>query len=263
MRDFSGLSGILILVNTVQPNYGHVRADLLKWGRELARHVPVAQQEPAHQLLETIDELQAGNAADVKKDLRGLLWKIREPLGEGTPEIRQSYEKLRNLALDNDYPRERFTVAPKATDIPNYQMVTPNFLRGGQPDQEGLGWLAAHGATLEVDLRGSDRDNAWNPPTDYPLKVYRIAIEDFQSPTFEQVEEFIQVVDRAQANDETIFVHCKAGIGRTGLMTACWRVSQGMSAEAALEAEKINSYHGSLKQEQFVRDFESYWQNKS
>jgi protein tyrosine phosphatase (PTP) superfamily phosphohydrolase (DUF442 family) len=235
---------------------------MLQWGQKLADRVPAAQQEFVHQVLEQVDQMHAGNAACVKNEVRQLLWKIREPLGEATAEIRQGYEKLRNLALDNDYPRQRYTCAPPATDIPNYQMVTPNFLRGGQPDQQGLQWLAAHGADLEIDLRGSDRDNAWSPPTDYPLQVYRIAIEDFQSPTLAQVEEFIQLLDRAKANEETVFVHCKAGIGRTGLMTACWKVSQGLSADEALEAERIHSYHGSLKQEQFVRDFEAYWKSK-
>ena len=250
-------------MNQLQPNYGQVRANLLKWGRDLAQHVPAAQQEVAQKLLDSIEQLGADNVADVKKDVREWLWKIREPLGEGTPEIRQSYEKIRNLAFDNDYPRSHYKTAPPACDIPNFKEVSPTFLRGGQPDQEGLDWLSAHGAGLEIDLRGSDRDNAWNPPSHYPLKMYRIAIEDFHSPTFEQVEEFIDVIDQASANQEKVFVHCKAGIGRTGLMTACWKVSQGMTAEKALQAERINSYHGCLKQEQFVRDFEAYWTHKA
>ena len=45
-------------------------------------------------------------------------------------------------------------------------------------------------------------------------------------------------------------------------MTACWLISQGMTADESLEAERINSPYGTLKQEQFVRDFAAYWNEK-
>lgn len=243
--------------------YAQVRSELHRWAKELQQQVPQSQQPLASQVLDQVAQLGADNAASTKCELRELLWKIREPLGDGTPELRRSYEKLRNLSLDNDLPRQRWTHSPKAEEVANFQVVTPNFLRGGQPDQEGLEWLQQHQVDLIIDLRGSDRDNAWNPPTSYPMAVHRIPVEDFQSPTLEQVEEFIQLVDRAQQEGQKVFLHCKAGIGRTGLMTACWRISQGHSAQEALEAESIQSYHGHLRQEQFVRDFETHWQGKT
>lgn len=243
--------------------YAQVRSELHRWGKELQQHVPPSQQHLVSEMLDTVAELGTENAATTKCALRELLWKIREPLGEGTPELRRSYEKLRNLSLDSDLPRSRWTHSPKAEEIANFQVVTPGFLRGGQPDQEGLQWLQQNQVNLIIDLRGSDRDNAWNPPTSYPMAVHRIPVEDFQSPTLEQVEEFIELVDRARQEDQKVFLHCKAGIGRTGLMTACWRISQGLSAREALEAETIQSYHGHLRQEQFVRDFEAHWRRKT
>lgn len=244
-------------------NHQQIRSEFQHWGRQLQLKLPEPQQEDAQTLLDTVSQLHSDNAAAVKKEVRELLWKIREPLGEGTPEIRKAYEKLRNLALDNGYPCQHYCIRPRASEIANFQMVTPQFFRGGQPDQDGLNWLSRKGVDLEIDLRGSDRDNAWNPPSHFPLQKYSIAVEDFQSPRVEQVEEFIQVLDGAMAKGQTVFVHCKAGIGRTGLMTACWRISQGMSAEEALQAERINSQYGSLKQEGFVREFETYWKSKT
>lgn len=249
-------------VSTLQPNYAQIRGDMLKWSRELASHVPASQAENSLKILDAVERFNAQTAGEVKRDVRELLWKVREPLGEGTPEIRKAYEKLRNLAFDNDYPRSHFTINPPPCSIPNFQIVAPHLLRGGQADQDGLNWLATHKADIELDLRGSDKDNAWDVPTHYPLQRINVAIEDFASPTFAQMEQVIQIIDDAQAEGKTVYMHCKAGIGRTGVATACWKISHGLSADEALAAERINSYAGTLKQEKFVREFESYWKTK-
>ena len=62
-------------------------------------------------------------------------------------------------------------------------------------------------------------------------EVIHIPVTDMEPPTFEAVERFIDI-----ANDVTrrpMYVHCKAGIGRTGSMVSCWRISQGMDVEEA------------------------------
>ena len=247
-------------MNDVQASFGRTVADMQKWARQVQAHAPACQKEITQNLLDTIDGTTPESLGETKKDVRELLWDIRRNAPDGCTELRHSYEKLRNLALDSSYPHTIYTIRPPACDVANFQVISPNFLRGGQPDQEGLQWLAGQGGKTEVDLRGSDRDNAWDPPTQYPLKVIRVAIEDFQPPTFKQVEEFIQIVN--EPSNQPVYVHCKAGVGRTGVMTACWRISQGMTAAEALEAERINSQYGTLKQEQFVREFETYWKEK-
>ena len=247
-------------MNNVQTSYGRTVADMQKWARQVQAHAPACEKEIAQNLLDTIDGTTPETLGQTKKAVREGLWDIRRNAPEGCLELRHSYEKLRNLALDGSYPHMVYTIRPSACDVANFQIISPNYLRGGQPDQEGLDWLAGQGIKTEVDLRGSDRDNAWDPPTHYPLKVILVAIEDFQPPTFKQVEEFIQIVD--EPANQPVYVHCKAGVGRTGVMTACWRISHGMTADEALEAERINSQYGTLKQEAFVREFESYWNEK-
>lgn len=248
-------------MNSVQANFLAMKGKLQHWSQTLARSAPTSLHQPMDSIESAVERLQPGNSTDVKHDIRGFLWDLRRQAGEGNPQLRRGYEKLRNLALDNTwekYPSQTFRVCPSC--IPNFQQVNDHYLRGGQPDQEGLNWLKDEGVSLVIDFRGEDADNAWNPPTDYPIQVYRIRVPDFQSPSFAQVEDFLRVLD--ENRDQKVFVHCKAGIGRTGVMTACWRISQGVSAERALELEKINSYHGTLQQEQFVKDFETYWKTR-
>ena len=83
--------------------------------------------------------------------------------------------------------------------------------------------------------------------------MIHIPVTDMEPPSFEDVERFIQVAD--DVSKRPMFVHCKAGIGRTGSMVSCWRVSRGMEVDDALALESLNCDFGSLAQEAFVREF--------
>ena len=83
-------------------------------------------------------------------------------------------------------------------------------------------------------------------------------------PTKEQVEEFIDIANdvlertrrRKGESKEKMLLHCKAGIGRTGCLVACLRISRGMDVERALGMELgLVCDFGSIAQEQFVRDY--------
>ena len=158
---------------------------------------------------------------------------------------------------------------PRMDDIPNFSMVDEHILRGGQPTSRGLEWLSNYGVSIVIDLRGSDRENQWEMPTCRVLPINgngvehgdvmrfcNIPIEDFSTPTLDQVEEFVTLVQAFKERGDVVFVHCKAGIGRTGTLIACWRIANGATAEYALSKEMLYSEGGGgLKQEQFVRDY--------
>ena len=206
--------------------------------------------------------------------------------------VRHRLELLRSASLDVCHPLMRATDAPAPSAIPNFQTVhldvavdaTPDvfsdpsesvacdaetggaavaFYRGGQPTAEGRSWMVSRGFKTVVDLRFEDRDNQWTRPVgggagvgklgEKGLEVIHLPVTDMEPPSFEDVERFIEV-----ANDESkrpMFVHCKAGIGRTGSMVSCWRISRGMKVDDALALESLNCDFGSLAQEAFVREF--------
>ncbi|MCA9777133.1 MAG: tyrosine-protein phosphatase [Candidatus Eremiobacteraeota bacterium] len=207
--------------------------------------------------------LDTGDSVELKRDIREHLWTLRQALPEQAPrEIRVCYEKLRNLSLDNTAERQALGASPDSgpvpepSAIPNFQRINEHYLRGGQPDQDGVNWLFEKGVNSVIDLRGDDRENQWAPPVWSPMKAFHFNIKDFGTPSFEMVEDFIETVD--DPRNQPVFVHCKAGVGRTGLMTACWNVAHGVPVEEALKRERINSYHGNLQQEEFVRSFHAH-----
>ena len=234
------------------------------------------------------------NMALRRKELRRLrsaLWDLRVTLESKRPgcsiTVRHRLESLRSASLDVCHPAMRAADAPNPSAIPNFQTVhqdfsfdaVPNdfseettclvedpevaFYRGGQPTAEGRAWMVSRGFKTVVDLRFEDRDNQWTRPVGggagfgklggESLEVIHIPVTDMEPPSFEDVERFIQVAD--DVSKRPMFVHCKAGIGRTGSMVSCWRVSRGMEVDDALALESLNCDFGSLAQEAFVREF--------
>ena len=77
----------------------------------------------------------------------------------------------------------------------------------------------------------------------------KICVEDFTSPSFEQIDEFIDFVNSKFAESKKVLVHCYAGRGRTGTMLAAFLIHQGMSADAAIREirERAQEAYGSLR----------------
>jgi Dual specificity phosphatase, catalytic domain len=254
--------------------------------------------------------------ADAAEELRATLIKeisfsASSTSPPATVSLNQSVERGLNLmrsalltSLEADLAERRpqgeaMLLRPRLTDIPNFVVVSPSLMRGGQPSIDGIRWLQKCGVSAVVDLRGTDRENQWagpmfidvapptpasppsasfsdvpTPPPSMPpsimfptfrrrdqqkvstMKVVNIPVEDFCAPTCEQVDAFVAIVNEAEACGGVIFAHCKAGIGRTGCMVACWRIANGESVDDALAKEQLYSqYGGGLRQESFVREY--------
>lgn len=76
----------------------------------------------------------------------------------------------------------------------------------------------------------------------------KICVEDFAPPTFDQMDEFVDYVDRKLAERKKVLVHCYAGRGRTGTMLAAYLIRRGMAADAAIREirEKAHAAYGTL-----------------
>jgi protein-tyrosine phosphatase len=97
--------------------------------------------------------------------------------------------------------------------------------RGSAPSPAGYRALAGMGITTVVDLRAEHMGAAeLAEPGDAGLNVVRLPIRDGQTPSPKQVQRFLDVVSSASG---PVFVHCGAGVGRTGAMVAAYLVKTG------------------------------------
>jgi protein-tyrosine phosphatase len=112
--------------------------------------------------------------------------------------------------------------------VRNLRTVDAQVLRGANPTHEGLEQLRDLGVTTVVDLRaeeGSDVDDAFIE--ELGMTVVHLAIRDGQTPSDEQMAAFTKLV----ADDPGLtFVHCGAGVGRTGVVAARYLVESGQAS---------------------------------
>jgi protein-tyrosine phosphatase len=62
----------------------------------------------------------------------------------------------------------------------------------------------------------------------------RMPIQDRGTPTTGQMTRILDTIDDVLAAGGTVYVHCYAGIGRTGTVVGCYLVRHGITGEEAL-----------------------------
>ena len=132
-------------------------------------------------------------------------------------------------------------------DVDNLAAVDAKVWRGAAPSSVG-GYrsLAAAGVTTIVDLRaepGLGVDTAALAAD--RVRYVPLPISDGQTPTPTQIARFVQIVKDSPG---TVFLHCGAGVGRTGSMAAAYLVATGQASGIGATMRNLSVGPPSLEQ---------------
>jgi tyrosine-protein phosphatase SIW14 len=116
--------------------------------------------------------------------------------------------------------------------IGNFGEVTPNLFRGAQPSQQGFEELRKMGIDIVVDARGNRNDSEGKEVAALGMKYVSIP---WHCP-FPNDDVLVRFLKLLQENPKKrVFVHCRLGDDRTGMMIAAYRMAaQAWTADEAM-----------------------------
>ena len=110
--------------------------------------------------------------------------------------------------------------------IGNLRAVDGEVWRGAAPTSEGYRRLAAAGVGTVVDLRAEEGlEGDFQTVRDLGMKLVHIPVRDGQAPSTEEVDAFLAATE--ESGGRRVFVHCGAGVGRTGAMIGAYQTAKG------------------------------------
>lgn len=128
------------------------------------------------------------------------------------------------------------------TPIPNSYWVEPGRLLAGEypgPTRSESGRVQAlldAGITSFIDLTAEGELPPYDGGLGRNVLHRRFAIPDHSLPTSpEHFDSVMAAIDADLVEGRRVYVHCRAGIGRTGMAVGCYLIHRGLDGEAAFD----------------------------
>ena len=120
-------------------------------------------------------------------------------------------------------------------------------------------WVLDQGIKSVVTIREEPLDESWTRDINY----LHVLSNDMGVPEFDDLIHAVDFIHSRITSNEPVLVHCLAGMGRTGVILACYLVKyQNMSADEATQKvrkERPGSIQ-SYPQEEIIFQFEKFLQ---
>ena len=125
--------------------------------------------------------------------------------------------------------------------VSNFAETSPHLYRGGQPKGTGYEHLKQMGIDIVVDVRLSGRDREKQNVTKAGMQFVSLPWHCM----FPKDDIFAQFLKLLRENpDKKVFVHCRYGDDRTGMMIAAYRMAvEGWTPEEARKEMEKFGFH--------------------
>lgn len=156
----------------------------------------------------------------------------------------------------------------------SYWVIPDQFMAGEYPGhrfdesktEKRLDALLEAGITTYIDLTMPDERIPYEPilverASYYQVeaKYHRFSIGDFGIPSPNEMRVILDAIHQSIANGSKPYIHCWAGMGRTGTAVGCYFVENGLNGlEALLKVDRLCYYAPSPQtggQKDFVRNW--------
>lgn len=144
--------------------------------------------------------------------------------------------------------------------LSNVGRIAPGVLRGAQPKKEGYATLKAMGIRTVIDMRTTENERKQVEAAG--MKAIAIPIHMTRDGLKEKVEQVVAVM--ADPANQPVFVHCRHGQDRTGVVVAAFRMKQQgwrlSDAESEMQAFGFNDVWFNFKR--FIRQYGAQLENE-
>jgi tyrosine-protein phosphatase SIW14 len=142
--------------------------------------------------------------------------------------------------------------------IENFGRVSDSYFRGAQPQGGDYSALAAMGIKTVIDLQEDFDRSEESQVKRAGMNFYRIPMSTHRPPTDAEQAHFLRLVN--DPANQPVYVHCKGGRHRTGVMTALYRLTNdGWTADKAFSEMKQYDFGPDMLHPEFKRFVYAYY----
>jgi uncharacterized protein (TIGR01244 family) len=154
-------------------------------------------------------------------------------------------------------PRAAYSQFTERDGLPDFRKVNEQLYRGGQPTAAGLRNLAKLGVKSVIDLQapGENRIKEKELVESLGMRYFSLPMGRGFGVDPEQIHATLKLLDNAEHGP--VFVHCRKGHDRTGVVIACFRIAHdGWSNDKAIqEANACKMNRLQISKRRFILDY--------
>ena len=141
-------------------------------------------------------------------------------------------------------------------ELSNFHKVNNQLYRGAQPGSGGLKRLSQLGVKTILNLRDNDSRAAQEQAdaSNAGLRYFNVPLGRLGRPGDDEMARALSIISNPE--NQPVFVHCKHGADRTGVVIAVYRITHDgwTSEQAKAEAKRYGMHPWELGMKDYIRD---------